>query len=329
MTNSPPPDPRSSQKPTLGFDEFIAIFVAFTVIGSILFWAIGKKDGGIPLTSVRSPSPTDSAQPSLTPTPEPTASQVLVSPAPTLAPTVSPSQAIAPPPKTQIQPGIPVPILTPSAVAKRGNPISKTAVSAKSASFVDVKENFWARPYIEALSERGIVTGFPGGYFQPTQPVARAEFAAMVQKAFDKKPVRRAKAFKDVPSKYWAAPAIEQAYQTGFLSGSPKNLFQPEQRISRSQALVALATGLGLNDQSNPNQALRLYTDAKQIPNYAKDRIAAATKAGLVVNYPKPNLLKPNQAVNRAEMAALIYQALVKAGKAKPISSQYVVQSSR
>ena len=44
MTNSPPPDPNSSQNTTLGFDEFIGIFIAFTAIGAIFFWSLAPKN---------------------------------------------------------------------------------------------------------------------------------------------------------------------------------------------------------------------------------------------------------------------------------------------
>lgn len=326
MTNSPPPEPHSSRKAVLGFDEFIGILVAFSVIGIILFWAIAKKDGYFKLTNLLFPSTRASTQPTLTPTPTPKAPSVMESPVPTLAPTASPNlYPVTPSPTTQIQPGILIPVV-PQHVKRSAKLAPTTTALAKSASFIDVQENFWARPYIETLQERGIMTGFSGGYFRPTQPVTRAEFAGIVQRAFAKKPIRRVKTFNDIPSKYWAAPAIDVAYQVGFLNGYPKNIFQPEMQISRSQALVSLVTGLDLKTESNPAQVLQIYTDAEQIPNYAKDKIAAATKSSLVVNYPKPNLLKPNQSANRAEVAALIYQALVKAGKAKPIQSQYVVQ---
>jgi hypothetical protein len=54
--------------------------------------------------------------------------------------------------------------------------------------------------------------------------------------------------------------------------------------------------------------------------------VSAATKAGLVVNYPNSQLLNPNRNITRAEVSALVYQALVKAGKAKPIASKYAVK---
>jgi hypothetical protein len=70
---------------------------------------------------------------------------------------------------------------------------------------------------------------------------------------------------------------------------------------------------------------LNIYSDAAAIPNYAKNSIAAATENRLVVNYPTINTLKPNQPATRAEVAALIYQALVRSGKAQPITSPYIV----
>lgn len=326
MTNPPPREPQSSRRAALGFDELIGILIAFSTIGIILFWAIAQK-AQFKLTNLIPPTTKVSTQP-ITPTPAPRAASAVVSPV-AIAPTASPdSYSVTPSPTTQIQ-SVPIPVIVPNPSTIPAKLAPTTKPLAKPVGFVDVPENFWARPYIETLQAQGIMTGFPGGDFRPNQPVTRAEFAGIVQKAFAKKPIRGIKAFKDLPSKHWATPEIDGAYRSGFLNGYPKNVFQPELHISRSQALVSLVTGLDLPAESNPTQeaqVLQIYSDAEQIPNYAKDKITAATKAGLVVNYPQPKLLRPNQDANRAEISALIYQALVKAGKAKPIQSQYIIQ---
>ncbi|MEY2856160.1 MAG: hypothetical protein RLZZ74_469, partial [Cyanobacteriota bacterium] len=51
MTNQTPPEPPSSmperrRRPATGvtFDEMIAIIVAFSTIGAILFWTLGGKN---------------------------------------------------------------------------------------------------------------------------------------------------------------------------------------------------------------------------------------------------------------------------------------------
>lgn len=338
MTDSPPPEPGSPQKSTLGFDEFIGIFVAFTVIGTILFFAIAKNRENFKLTNLSSPFPSSSAQLTPTPTPQAKTNAASVPQVPKIAATPSPKVMAPVPSPTSVAPVIPAvipsPTQTPTTAATRkpANPGLKAGIAAnliksgKPIKFVDVPQNFWARPYIDALAARGIFAGIPGGYFRPDQPVSRAELAAVVKQAFDKSPVQSGQKFKDVPSNYWASSAIDEAYKEGFVARYPQNFFKPRQRITRAQALVALVNGLGIDTKSNQAQTLSVYKDAEQIPTYATDKIAAATQAGLVFNYPDPKLLRPTQSITRAELAALIYQALAKEGKVEKTDSPYVVK---
>ena len=322
MTNSPPPDPRSSERDPLGFDEFIGIFVAFVTMGAVFFWALGQDNQGFDLTSLVSPSPLPSTQPTATPSPQGT-SPTLVLPSSNAAPTGFPDVLTPAPLQTPTARRIPTVIPVPAQIP--AVPASPAPSPAQPIKFLDVPQDFWARPFIDALSARGIVSGFAGDYFRPERAVTRSEFAAIIQDAFDKSSGQNTTAFSDIPANYWANPAISSATNTGFLKGYPGNVFKPQQEIPRVQILVALATGLNLPTPASPSQILQRYQDAAQIPNYAIDKVAAATQAGLVVNYPDQNLLKPNQNASRAEVAAIVHQALVKAGKAEPIQSQYVV----
>jgi len=52
---------------------------------------------------------------------------------------------------------------------------------ATAATFPDVGR-LLARPFIQALAQRNVITGFADGTFRPDEPVDRAEFAAMIQK---------------------------------------------------------------------------------------------------------------------------------------------------
>lgn len=117
-----------------------------------------------------------------------------------------------------------------------------------STSFPDT-QNYWAQPFIQALAERDIVTGYPDNTFRPEQPVARDEFAAILRQAFSQAPERQlasGSVYKDIPEGYWAAPAIEEAYEMGFMRGYPGGEFRPTQSVSRVEVLTSLARNLEL-----------------------------------------------------------------------------------
>ncbi|BAY44387.1 hypothetical protein SAMD00079811_19860 [Scytonema sp. HK-05] len=191
-------------------------------------------------------------------------------------------------------------------------------------AFKDVAANYWAKSYIEALASKNIIAGFPDGTFKPNEPVTRAQFAAIVSKAFAPAAQRQAINFNDVTRNFWGFQVIQSAYQGGFVSGYPDKTFKPEQQIPRVQVLVSLASGLGLS--ANTQNVLSVYSDASQIPNYATNSVAAATARQLVVNYPAVGQLNPNRQATRAEVAAFVYQALVSKGTAQAIPSPYLVR---
>jgi hypothetical protein len=192
-------------------------------------------------------------------------------------------------------------------------------------TFSDVASNYWASDFIQALSTRGVIKGFPDGSFRPNEVVTRAQFASMVSGAFNTPSVRSSVAFQDVTSSYWGSNAIRDAYQKGFMTGYPNSTFQPNQQIPRVQALVSLANGLNYQPNGDVNSILSNYSDSSSIPSYALSSVAAATNKRMVVNYPNLAQLNPNRSMTRAEAASLIYQALNSTGQVAAIASPYIV----
>jgi uncharacterized lipoprotein YddW (UPF0748 family) len=197
--------------------------------------------------------------------------------------------------------------------------------------FSDI-QNHWARLFITALAQRGIVSGLPNGTYRPDNSLTRAEFATIVANAFGTVSQKRQYVpFVDVPSSYWAASAIKTAYEKAFISGFPDNTFRSANRITRVEVLVSLVAGLEIATKVKPDLLSTLpqiYQDAAQIPGYGKNHVAIATSAGLVVSFPNVKLLNPNLAATRADVAVIIYQALVYLDEAEKIASNYLVVSA-
>lgn len=274
-------------------------------LGSAALLALATCAGAVTPIVVSAPASAQDTNPATTPTDDPATTPATPAPA---DPNVTPATPV--PADPNVTPATPAP----------------TAPGA-AANFPDVADDYWARPFIQALAERNVITGFPDGTFKPEEPVDRAEFAAMIQKAFNQNPTRQLSpgAFTDVPGDYWAASAIAEAYETGFLSGYPGGLFQPNQEIPKVEAIVALANGLSLNPTSSaPDGLSTYYTDVADIPTYAVDDVVAATQANIVVNYPDVRTLNPRATLTRAQAAALLHQALVQQGQLQPIANNSV-----
>lgn len=192
--------------------------------------------------------------------------------------------------------------------------------------FYDLQGN-WANSCIVKLANQGIINGYPDGSFRPMMYINRAEFAAIVGKAFPQIPrTRRRVEFRDVQVYDWAHNHVAEAYQRNFLSGYPGRVFKPSQRITRSQVLVALASGLNYVPSRNVISTLKTnFADANKIPQYAQSKIAAATERSIVVNYPDVRFLHPNKQATRAEVAAFLCQALASPNEAFVVPQQYIV----
>jgi hypothetical protein len=192
-------------------------------------------------------------------------------------------------------------------------------------TFPDI-QGHWAQGCIEDLADAGIVQGYPDGRFKPNNWLTRAEFAALVRRAY---PVADRtgsdRPFFDVSNQYWGYEPIREAQQTEFLAGYPDGVFRPEEPLQRVQALVALSNGLGYSAQTLGIADLRqIYLDVDAIPDYALSAIAAATENRLVVNYPDLRVLNPQHSATRAEVAGFLCQARAGDGRTSSIPVQYV-----
>lgn len=191
-------------------------------------------------------------------------------------------------------------------------------------SFTDIRGH-WAELFIRGLASMNFTHGFADGSYQPDKPMTRAQYAALVAVAFNPNPKRPAPEFTDVAPNFWAYQALKIAASGGFVSGFGDGTFRPDQNVQRLQVIVSLVNGLNLSTSDNNN--LLLYRDSQSIPEYARKAVATATKQRIIVNYPDPQQLMPTREATRAEVAAMVYQALVAIQRTSTINSPYIVST--
>lgn len=120
-------------------------------------------------------------------------------------------------------------------------PLSK----AQSVPFPDM-QNTWYRytEAVDALVERGIISGYPDGTFRPDDPINRAELLKIVFKGNTiTTPERRC--FSDVNPDTWYAPYICTAKRRGIVDGYPDGTYKPEQTVNFAEAIKIILRAYG------------------------------------------------------------------------------------
>ncbi len=105
--------------------------------------------------------------------------------------------------------------------------------------FRDIKSN-WGKAYITALTEAGIVSGYPDGTFKPDRHITRAEMVTMLVRAVklaDKMDSleQPMPSFEDVGPGHWAFRAVETAHSLGILPVHFGVVFEPDVATTRAE----------------------------------------------------------------------------------------------
>lgn len=167
-------------------------------------------------------------------------------------------------------------------------------------------ESHWAAKQITAWTSKGLIEISPDGIFQPDNHLTRAEFIALVNRAFGytkQAPL----SFLDVSDTDWYAVEIAKAQAAGFISGYPDGTFRPDNPISRQE--VAGILDRILRPVSEEAASLPLFADAYAFPAWSAASIQAVVYAGYMVGYPDQTF-QPARLLTRAEAVAVLDRAV-------------------
>ncbi|MBD2494126.1 S-layer homology domain-containing protein [Nostoc sp. FACHB-280] len=159
------------------------------------------------------------------------------------------------------------------------------------------------------------MTNSPDGNFYPERFLSRAELASIMVKVFrlDKRQAVNQEnvVIADVPASNRAFNDIQIVLKTDIMKGYRGNLFFPNQRVTRAEALAIFAQAYGVFqfDDDSVNEILASHPDAKSIPTWARRAIATVVSEGFVKTDSLGNL-SPLQPMNRGDMAYVLSKYL-------------------
>lgn len=158
----------------------------------------------------------------------------------------------------------------------------------------------WASPYLNNLVNRAVMKGDPDGQLYPNRTVTRAEFAAMLNRAFGFSEPGTAK-FRDVSPTAWYAADIGVAANQGYLRGDSKGA-NPVGSLTREEAAAMLCRALKIAPVEG--EQFRL-TDERSFSNWSRGYINAAAEKGFVSGYPNGSF-QPKNRITRGEAAKML-----------------------
>lgn len=183
-------------------------------------------------------------------------------------------------------------------------------VPEHSVFFADVGEGHrWAVQSVDYLANHNIVSGTERLVYSPAQTLTRADFVTMLARAYQMSDYVSADNFPDVPDNAYYSEAVSAAKNLGIISGDSDGNFRPTDPLTRQDAMVMLRRTLGRTGLFFPEGSLAAFSDAESIAPYARTDIAALAAAGVISG--TNGKLNPTSSVTRAEMAVMLYRALL------------------
>ncbi len=193
---------------------------------------------------------------------------------------------------------------------------------ASAQSFSDVKGDEWFAEAVEALAAEGIVAGRDDGSFGPSNPVTRAQLAALLARTLGLQD-SASSPFADVTTQDWFAGAVGALYDAGIVSGTGSQTFSPNLPVSRQQAATfvirALSYFMGTQSQTGVDYGLEYVLTDIWLAGFQDRVLIGPEHADSVANTYRLGIMEgtadgwfyPALTLTRAQMAAILYRAFL------------------
>ena len=160
-------------------------------------------------------------------------------------------------------------------------------------------------PYIERVTQLGLMRGDIDGNLMPESDISRAEFVTIVNRAFGYDEMGGIP-FDDVPEEAWYAEDVDIGYTAGYITGTSESTFSPLEPVTREQAAVMLARNLVMQPAVGENVS---FTDSRDLSAWSRGLVSTASQYNLISGYPDGSF-HPQDAITRGEAAIMLLNAV-------------------
>ncbi len=170
--------------------------------------------------------------------------------------------------------------------------------------FTDIT-NHWAKDYIKAAVNKGIVTGYSDGTFRPDAPVTRSELAKIINRGLRLTQTTQL-VFSDLSMNQWYYYDASRAVAAGYMQGYDDFTFRGTWNISRQEAAVVYHTLMPFYQR---DIGMKRFSDDAAIALWAKESAMAVVDKGYMIG-DEQGRFRPEDPLTRAEACVSIVKFL-------------------
>ncbi len=172
---------------------------------------------------------------------------------------------------------------------------------------------------VKTLVALEVINGYEDNTFLPDNKITRAEASKVIVAALNEtasaEAMKGATKFSDIAAKHeWATGYINKGVSMGYINGMENNTFQPDGNVTYAQVIKMMLCAMGYEDYAVSLADQYNYTGANWYIPYTQLAADAGITDGVYAG--------PNEAVTRAQVAQLVYNA-VKAPVVKNVGVSY------
>ena len=167
--------------------------------------------------------------------------------------------------------------------------------------FKDIKGH-WAEESIKLFKDKEFINGYEDNTFRPNSNMTRAEFVKVVNKVFGYNQTATEE-FKDVNQDDWFYKDICIGIKAGYIQGRSKDIFAPNDNITREEAAMIL-TNIMNNKDENLDK-LNTFKDADKTSKWDQSSVEGAIESGYLNGY-EDKTIRSNSYITRAEAITMM-----------------------
>ncbi len=197
-----------------------------------------------------------------------------------------------------------------------------------SGRFTDIgTENFaWAKPYINEMAARGLISGYEDSTFRPDNDVTHLEGLSLFARAMGSNSSANADVLEIAHDKYdniiggyglsWGKDEIAYLLYKGALKRSDLDTYLKDsvkdEPMLRYEAAIIITKAMGGEDSALADYGVVLnYDDARDVPSNAIQYVSYATEMGIMEGM-GDGTFSPLTAVKRSQMAVMLSRTVEK-----------------